>query len=136
MINPNRVWRLPRWEITIWFTLQSVRCIRGTIREAKTKIPIQSIRTAIVIPVVLLTFVLAGCGSGNSTASNGEGGSGGQTPPGIPTLSANAPSSAVAGGSALTLTLFGSNFENGASVKWNGTALTASWVGATNMTAV
>ena len=98
--------------------------------------PFKSIRTAIIIPVVLLTFLLAGCGGGNGIASNGQGGGGGQPPPDIPTLSAIVPSSAVAGGSAFTLTLYGSNFENGATVKWNGAALTALWVGATNMTAV
>jgi len=81
---------------------------------------------------LLLSSLLTGCGGGASTNS---GGGGGGTPQVIPTLTAIAPSSTVVGASAITLALYGSNFENGATVQWNGTTLSSSWVSATNMTA-
>lgn len=74
-------------------------------------------------------FLLVGCGGGAGTSSS-------EPPPDAPTLTAIAPSSTTAGASAITLSVYGSNFENGAAVQWNGTALTnSSWVSATEMTA-
>jgi len=87
-------------------------------------------RRAFALPGVLLAFFLAGCGGGEGTS-----GSGGETPQDIPTLSSIAPSSTTAGGSAVNLVLYGSNFENEATVAWNGTTLSSSWVSATQMTA-
>jgi hypothetical protein len=73
------------------------------------------------------------------TACGGGGGSsgGGQPPPeqDTPTLSSISPSTVVVGSSAVTLTLNGSNFESDASVNWNGTPLSSSWVSASQMTA-
>jgi hypothetical protein len=80
----------------------------------------------------LLLFILAGCGGGSG--GNG-GGTGGGTPQDIPTLTALAPSSATVGASSVSLVVFGSNFENGATVQWNGTVLSTSWVSATQLTA-
>lgn len=80
---------------------------------------------------VFLTSSLAACGGGGS---NGGGGGGG-TPENVPTLASIAPSSATAGAPALTLTLNGSNFENGATAQWNGTALSTSWISAAELTA-
>jgi len=83
---------------------------------------------------ILLGFLLAACGGGGAT---GENGGGGQPPPqqNTPTLSAISPSSVVAGFSALNLSVYGSNFQNGANVNWNGKALSSSWVSASEMTA-
>ena len=53
-------------------------------------------------------------------------------PPAITSLN---PSSATAGGAAFTLTVNGSNFITGAVVRWNTTALTTTFVGATQLTA-
>jgi hypothetical protein len=57
------------------------------------------------------------------------------TPQNIPTLSSIAPSVAVVGSPTISLVVFGANLENGAVVEWNGTALSSSWVSATEMTA-
>jgi hypothetical protein len=53
----------------------------------------------------------------------------------VPTLTTLAPSSAVAGGPAFTLTVNGTNFENTAVVQWNGSNRTTSFVSATQLTA-
>ncbi|HTU43930.1 MAG TPA: IPT/TIG domain-containing protein [Bryobacteraceae bacterium] len=45
------------------------------------------------------------------------------------------PSTAVAGGAAFTLTVNGNDFESGAVVQWNGTALATSFVSSTKLTA-
>ncbi len=57
---------------------------------------------------------------------------GGGPPPAITSLS---PSSATATGPAFTLTVNGSGFVSGAALGWNGTALTATFVSATQLTA-
>ena len=87
-------------------------------------------RHSFMPPGVLLASLLAGCGGGAGT-----GGGGGGAPQDIPTLAAIAPSSTTVGTSSVSLVLFGSNFENGATVQWNGTALSSSWVSASEMTA-
>jgi hypothetical protein len=53
-----------------------------------------------------------------------------------PTLTGINPSSAVAGSSSFTLTVSGSSFISGSIVKWNGTALTTTFVNASQLTAV
>lgn len=88
-----------------------------------------SLVTAGLAGTILLT---ASCGSGNSPGSNNTGSG---PPPDIPSLTAIAPSSVPAGSSAVSLTLYGSNFKNGSIVLWNGAALTSSRVSATQMTA-
>jgi hypothetical protein len=86
-------------------------------------------RHTLMLPGVLLASLLAGCGSGAGTGSSGP-------PPDTPGLTAIAPSTTVAGTtSAITLSLYGTNFENGATAQWNGTALLSSWVSASEMTA-
>jgi hypothetical protein len=52
-----------------------------------------------------------------------------------PTISSLSPSSAVAGAPAFTLTVSGSNFVSGSTVQWGGTALTTTFVSATQLTA-
>jgi uncharacterized protein (TIGR03437 family) len=52
-----------------------------------------------------------------------------------PALSSLSPTSATAGSSALTLTLSGSNFFQGATVSWNGSLLATTFVSSTQLTA-
>jgi probable HAF family extracellular repeat protein len=52
-----------------------------------------------------------------------------------PTITSLTPTSSNAGGAAFTLTINGTNFIAGAAAKWNGTALTTTFVSATKLTA-
>ena len=53
----------------------------------------------------------------------------------VPTVTSLSPSSAIAGGSAFTLTVNGTNFINGSIVRWNGANRTTTFVSATQITA-
>jgi hypothetical protein len=53
----------------------------------------------------------------------------------VPTTTGLSPSSATAGGSAFTLTVNGTNFVNGSTVRWNGSDRTTSYVSSTQLTA-
>jgi hypothetical protein len=53
----------------------------------------------------------------------------------VPTLSTLAPSSALEGGPAFTLTVTGSGFVSASTVRWNGTNRTTTFVSATQLTA-
>ena len=57
------------------------------------------------------------------------------TPPPGPTLTTLTPNTATAGGAAFTLTADGTNFVSGATVLWNGTTRTTTFVSATRVTA-
>lgn len=76
---------------------------------------------------VLLFLLSTGCGGGSHGSSS--------PPQDIPVVGAISPSDAAAGSSSLNLVAFGSNFENGAVVQWNGTALSTSWQSAGQLTA-
>ncbi len=52
-----------------------------------------------------------------------------------PTLASLNPSAVVAGGTAFTLTVTGTNFANNSTVNWNGSARTTTFVSATQLTA-
>src|SRR5206468_11655633 len=52
-----------------------------------------------------------------------------------PTLTSVSPTSATTGDAALTLTVNGSSFVNGSTVRWNGAARTTTFVSATQLTA-
>lgn len=52
-----------------------------------------------------------------------------------PTLTSLFPDSTTAGGAAFTITATGTGFASGATVNWNGTALTTAYVSATKLTA-
>ena len=93
-------------------------------------------RHTFTVTAILLTCLLSACGGGGTSGSGSGSGSGGGTSQDTPTVSALAPSSTTAGAPAVSLVLYGSNFENDATVQWNGTALSASWVSATEMTAI
>jgi uncharacterized protein (TIGR03437 family) len=53
----------------------------------------------------------------------------------LPVIASLSPASAIAGGAAFTLTVNGSNFTPGATVKWNSTALATSFVSSIQLTA-
>ena len=53
----------------------------------------------------------------------------------VPTASSLLPISTTAGNPAFTLTVNGSNFINGSTVKWNGASLTTTYISATQLTA-
>jgi len=79
--------------------------------------------------VIFISLVLSACGGGGGT------GGGGAPPPNLPSLSAIAPSTTVAGAPSIVLSLYGSNFASGAYVEWNGTELISSWISAGQLTA-
>ncbi len=54
----------------------------------------------------------------------------------VPTVAALSPSSIQAGAASTTITLTGSGFTSGATVVWNGTSLSTTYVSATQLTAV
>ncbi|MGA8153379.1 MAG: hypothetical protein WB952_20680 [Terriglobales bacterium] len=54
----------------------------------------------------------------------------------VPVISSRSPSSTVAGGVALTLTVHGSNLISGSKVQWNGTHLTTTFVNSGTLTAI
>ena len=56
-------------------------------------------------------------------------------PPSSPTITALTPNSAPAGSSAFTLNVTGTNFVNGATVKWNGAPRSTTFVSATQLNA-
>jgi hypothetical protein len=53
----------------------------------------------------------------------------------IPTTTGLSPSSATAGGEAFTLTVNGTNFVDGSTVRWNGSDRTTTYVSSTQLTA-
>lgn len=58
-----------------------------------------------------------------------------QAPNPVPVLNSLSPNVAAAGGGQFTLTVNGSNFVNGASVRWNGNERTTTFVSSTQLTA-
>ncbi len=90
------------------------------------------VRYALLVSSASLIFAVTGCG-GSGGGSGGTGG--GPTPPTVstPTLTAIAPSTAQAGGPAITMLVYGSNFLDGVAVQWNGTALATNCVESTNI---
>jgi uncharacterized protein (TIGR03437 family) len=84
--------------------------------------------------------LIASQGTANVTVQN----SGGVTsnaltftinPSGTLSLSSLSPNSAIAGGAAFALTVNGSNFVSGATVMWNGSALSTTFIGGSQLTA-
>ncbi len=69
------------------------------------------------------SLLAAGCGGSSSSGSSSPGGDGGGTPADTPALTSIAPSTAPVGAPAGALIAYGSNFTEGVTVQWNGTAL-------------
>jgi uncharacterized protein (TIGR03437 family) len=94
-----------------------------------------------LLTAVVPASLIASSGSANVTVVNASGStaSGAATftinAPVIPTISSLSPSSATAAGSGFTLTVNGSSFQNGATVLWNGSALTTVFVNSGQVTA-
>ncbi len=74
-----------------------------------------------------ITVVTPGAGTSNAVTFTIN--------PGPPVISGLSPSAVTAGGPAFTLTVNGSGFVSGSTVEWNGTAVTTSFVSATQLTA-
>ena len=91
-----------------------------------------TVRFAPVVAAIASTNVTFTANGGS--VSRGVTGTGLATNP-APTLTSVSPTSATAGGAALTLTVNGSNFVSGSSVRWNGAARTTTFVSATRLTA-
>ena len=85
----------------------------------------------LALAAVIVAIWSAGCGGGSSGTQVS------QTPPSNPTPSiiSVSPTSATAGGSSFTLTVNGSNFVSGATVDWNGTAQSTTYVSSSQLTA-
>jgi hypothetical protein len=81
-----------------------------------------------------LALVLCGCGGGGG----GGGGTKSDTPSAsnpMPSIASLTPASEAAGTPAFTLSVSGSGFIAASSIKWNGTALVTTYVGASQLTA-
>ena len=78
--------------------------------------------------VIASVVLMLGCGGANS-------GSPPPPPPLAPTVNSISPSSATAGGAGFTLSVNGSNFTNGATVRWDGNDRPTSFVSSAQLTA-
>ena len=105
-----------------------------------------ALSTSLVNGSQLTAFVPAGLialqGSATVTVMNPGGATSngvsfviGQQTSGTPTITTLSPSSATQGGAAFTLTVFGSNFNVGAVVGWNGSALPTGFVNSSQLSA-
>ncbi|MGD0128585.1 MAG: IPT/TIG domain-containing protein [Terriglobia bacterium] len=90
------------------------------------------LRTAVTADLIATAGTATVTVSDNGATSNGV--TFNIVPP-APVISSLNPSSALAGGNGFTLTVNGSNFDSSASVQWNGTGLSTSFVSAGQLTA-
>lgn len=89
-------------------------------------------RSPVPIALVFLAVVEAvGCGGGSSSSGSTS------APPSnsVPSISSTSPTTIIAGGTAFTLTVNGSNFISTSTVQWNGSSRTTSYITATQLTA-
>ena len=93
-------------------------------------VPASNISTAGNYPVIVFTPLPGG---GNSNAINFTVNAPANNP--LPTLNSISPAIATAGAGGFTLTVNGTNYVNGSVIKWNGAALTTSFISATQLTA-
>ncbi|MBI1760082.1 MAG: hypothetical protein HYR56_01470 [Acidobacteria bacterium] len=100
--------------------------------QLRAAIPATDIASIGTANVTVFNPASAGGGGG---LSNAVGFSIGQPPNPAPTLANLNPISAIAGSGALTLTVNGANFVNGAVVRWNGTERATTFVSATQLRA-
>ena len=102
-----------------------------------------SSRTTTFVSATQLTAAIpaadiAAAGTAQVTVVNPDGGLSPALPfttAAAPTLTSLSPSAAPAGGPAFTLTVTGANFASGATVRWNGSSRTTTFVSATQLTA-
>lgn len=89
----------------------------------------RAIRLLVHLYSVALCFALLSCGGSNNSSN---------TPPTsnpVPAVRSATPNSVSIGASNVTLTVVGSNFVQGSTVMWNGSALTTTFVSSTQSTA-
>lgn len=84
------------------------------------------IRSAVTAVSLLVALAVIGCGGSGSGQDS-------KTPVTPPTLLSIEPSGVVAGSSSVNLIAYGSNFEQGATVQWNGTPIDASSLTSTEL---
>jgi len=96
------------------------------------------VESATLLKATVTADLIATAGMATVTVSDNGATSSGVTfnivPP-APVISSLNPSSTVAGGNGFTLTVNGSNFDSSASVQWNGTGLSTSYMSAGQLTA-
>ncbi len=97
--------------------------------QLTAQIPASDIATAGTANVVVMNPAPGGGSSSAASFTIGQV----QNP--VPAIASMSPSSAQAGGAGFTLTVNGTNFINGSTVQWNGSARTTSFVSATQLTA-
>jgi hypothetical protein len=92
---------------------------------------------------ITCTFNLTGAAAGpwnvvvtNSDALSGTLTNGFTVNNPVPTITTLSPTSGLAGGAQFTLTVNGTNFVNGSTVQWNGSARTTTYVNTTQLTAI
>jgi len=88
------------------------------------------------VPAVTNTATVMNAGDANPANNSASDPTTVALPPNpVPSLSSLAPSTALAGGPAFTLTVSGAHFISGAVLRWNGTDRTTSYLGSTQLTA-
>jgi YVTN family beta-propeller protein len=92
-----------------------------------------AMRKLVVLGIVSLTF-LAGCGGGTSQSLNNQALPASQSNP-TPSITTISPNTAIAGSTAFTLTINGTNFVAASMVNFGGAAPTTTFVSATQLTA-
>lgn len=82
-------------------------------------------RAGIGLLLALTSGLTAGCGGSGTNSGEGGGtsGGGGTTSANAPVIASIAPSAIPAGTAGTTLDVFGTNFQGGAAVEWNGNEL-------------
>jgi hypothetical protein len=97
-----------------------------SVTQLTAAVPAADIATGAIVPVTVFNPTPGGGTSGavNFTVNNP-----------VPVLSSISPTSATSGGAAFTLTVTGSNFVNGAQVKWDGDSRTTHFGSSTQLTA-
>jgi len=120
-------------------TVNGTQFIRGaTVRWGATALTTTYVSSA-QLKVTVPASLIVNAGTANITVATTAGTS---LPavftinPRPPTIGNLNPKSAVAGGAGFTLTVTGTNFVTGASVRWGTTALTTTYVSSTQLTAV
>ena len=85
---------------------------------------------ALTITILLATISFLACKKSDTVNPGG-----GVTPNPVPAIAAISPSSVTAGDPSFTMTITGTNFITGSTINWNGTALSTTYISATQLTA-
>ena len=100
-----------------------------------------SFSSSVLLTAAVPASLTTSSGSASVTVANAAGSTASAAatftinPPVIPTISSLSPISVTAAGSGFTLTVNGSSFQSGATVLWNGSALTTTFVNSGQVTA-